>query len=190
MKKDEFNKLDIDKQIEYFNQQLLEVGSITSVCKNIGIGRSTVSDRFKKVDYKHNKSNNQYELIVNDNDNITDVIGVNNGSVTTVGQVENANNDNILDIVDLGNEDIKNNLLSLASEYEILKNMIEDYRRKASVIKQQITIDIPDDESKVTTLRINKTVLDMFNEFAEANSQYRKVDLLSQALFDFVNAHK
>ena len=68
--------------------------------------------------------------------------------------------------------------------------MIEDYRRKASVIKQQITIDIPDDESKVTTLRINKTVLDMFNEFAEANSQYRKVDLLSQALFDFINAHK
>lgn len=189
MKKDQFNKLDIDKQIEYFNHQLLEGESITAICKSIDIGRSTVSDRFKKANYKYNKHNNQYELLEN-NDNITDVIEVNNGSITTVGQAENTTNDNVLDIVDLGNEDIKNNLLSLASEYEILKDMIEDYRRKSSVIKQQITIDIPDSESQVITLRINKTVLDMFNEFAEANSQYRKVDLLSQALYCFINAHK
>ena len=189
MKKDEFNKLDIDKQIEYFNQQLLEVGSITSVCKNIEIGRSTISDRFKKANHTFNKFNNQYELVEN-NDNITDVMEADNGGITTVGQVENTSNNNVLDIVNLDNEDIKNNLLSLASEYEILKNMIEDYRHKSSVMKQQITIDIPEDESKITTLRINKTVLDMFNEFAEANSQYRKVDLLSQALFDFINAHK
>lgn len=188
MKKEDFNKLDIDKQIEYFNNQLLEGGSLTSICKNIGIGRSTVSDRFKKANYKYNKSNNQYELIES-NDSITDVIEANNGSCTTVKPIENTNND-VLDIVDLDNEDIKNNLLSLASEYEILKNMIEDYRRKSSVIKQQITIDIPEDESKITTLRINKTVLNMFNEFVEDNKQYRKVDLLSQALYDFINAHK
>lgn len=189
MKKEDFNKLDIDKQIEYFNQQLLEGGSITSICKNIGIGRSTVSDRFKKANYKHNKSNNQYELVEN-NDSITDVIEANNGSCTTVEHTENTTNDNILDRVNLDNEDIKNNLLNLASEYEILKNMIEDYRRKSSVIKQQITIDIPNDDSKLTTMRINKTVLNMFNEFAETNKQYRKVDLLSQALYDFINAHK
>ena len=188
MKKDQFNKLDIDKQIEYFNNQLLEGKSLTSICKDMGIGRSTISDRFKKANYKYNKSNNQYELIEN-NDSITDVIKTNNGSCTTVKPIENTNND-VLDIVDLDNEDIKNNLLSLASEYEILKNMIEDYRRKSAVIKQQITIDIPEDESKITTLRINKTVLNMFNEFVEDNKQYRKVDLLSQALYDFINAHK
>lgn len=189
MKKDQFNKLDIDKQIEYFNKQLLEGKSLTTICKNINIGRSTISERFKKVNYKYNGINKQYELVEN-NANNTDVTKVDNGSCTTVGQFENTTNDNVLDIVNLDNEDIKNNLLSLASEYEILKDMIEDYRRKASVIKQQITIDIPDSDSKITTLRINNTVLDMFNEFAEANKQYRKVDLLSQALFDFINAHK
>lgn len=189
MKKEQFNKLDIDNQIEYFNNQLAEGGSLTAICKSIGIGRSTISDRFKKANYKYNGINKQYELVEN-NVNITDVMEVDNGSITTVGQAENTTNDNVLDIVDLGNEDIKNNLLSLASEYEILKDMIEDYRRKSSVIKKQIVIDVPEDESKITTLRINKTVLDMFNEFAEANKQYRKVDLLSQALFDFINAHK
>lgn len=188
MKKEDFNKLDIDKQIEYFNNQLLQGGSLTSICKSIGIGRSTISDRFKKANYKYNKSNNQYELIDN-NDDITDVKEADNGSCTTVESIENTNN-NALDIVNLDNEDIKNNLLSLASEYEILKNMIEDYRRKASVIKQQITIDIPEADSKLTTIRVNKKVLEMFNEFVEANKQYKKVDLLSQALFDFINAHK
>ena len=189
MKKEQFNKLDIDKQIEYFNNELLEGGSITSICKSLGIARSTISDRFGKVNYKYNGAIKQYELVEN-NVNITDVKEANNGSCTTVEPTENTNNDNVLDIVNLDNEDIKNNLLSLASEYEILKNMIDDYRRNSSVIKKQIVIDIPDDDSKITTLRINKTVLDMFNEFAEANKQYRKVDLLSQALFDFINAHK
>ena len=137
MKKEQFNKLDIDKQIEYFNNKLSEGESLTSICKSLGIGRSTVSDRFKKSNYKYNKSNNQYEL-VEDNGNNTDVIEANNGSCTTVEPTENGN---ALDIVNLDNEDIKNNLLSLASEYEILKDMIEDYRRKSSVIKQQITID-------------------------------------------------
>lgn len=189
MKKEQFNKLDIDKQIEYFNNRLSEGESLTVICDSIGIGRTTVSDRFKKVKYKFNKSNKQYEL-VEDNGNNTDVTEANNGSCTTVEPTENTNNDNVLDIVTFDNEDIKNNLLSLASEYEILKNMIDDYRRNSSVIKKQIVIDIPDDESKIVTLRINKTVLDMFNEFAEANKQYRKVDLLSQALLNFIREHQ
>lgn len=189
MKKEQLDKLDIYEQIEYFNNELLEGGSITSICKSLGIARSTISDRFGKVNYKYNKSNNQYELVEN-NDDITDVKETNNGSCTTVGHIENTPNNNVLDIVNLDNEDIKNNLLSLASEYEILKSMIEDYRRNSSVIKQQITIDIPDSDSKLTTIRVNKKVLEMFNEFVEANKQYKKVDLLSQALFDFINAHK
>ena len=189
MKKEQFNKLDIDNQIEYFNNKLYQGESLTSICKSIGIGRSTISDRFKKYNYKYNKSSNQYELLEN-NINNTDVITTNNGSYTTVEKIENANNDNVLDIVNLDNEDIKNNLLSLASEYEILQKIIDDYRRNSSVIKKQIVIDIPDADSKITTLRINKTVLDMFNEFAEDNKQYKKVDLLSQALLDFLNAYR
>ena len=68
--------------------------------------------------------------------------------------------------------------------------MIEDYRRNSAVVKQQIIIDLPIADSKLTTLRVNSEVLDMFNRFAETNKQYRKVDLLSQALLDFINNHK
>lgn len=92
--------------------------------------------------------------------------------------------------MNMSNDDVKNNLLTLASEYEIIKQMIEDYRRNSAVVKQQIIIDLPIADSKLTTLRVNSEVLDMFNRFAETNKQYRKVDLLSQALLDFINNHK
>lgn len=148
MKKDQFNKLNIDNQIEYFNNKLSEGKSLTSICKSIEIGRSTISDRFKKSNYKYNKSSNQYELIKN-NVNIIDVININNSSTTAVGCVDNTIDDNILDIVNLSNDNIKNNLLSLASEYEILQKIIDNYRRNSSVIKKQIVIDVPDSDSKI-----------------------------------------
>ena len=52
MNKTEFNNLDVLEQIEYINKNLLEGNTLTNVCKNIGIGRSTIRDRFKKVSYE------------------------------------------------------------------------------------------------------------------------------------------
>ena len=48
MNKDKFNKLSILQQIDFINSQLQNNKSITSVCKSIGISRSTIRDRFKK----------------------------------------------------------------------------------------------------------------------------------------------
>ena len=64
MNKTEFNSLEVMEQIEYINKQLMKGDTLTNLSKNIGIGRSTISDRFKKVSYKYNKSINQYESIV------------------------------------------------------------------------------------------------------------------------------
>ena len=62
MNKTEFNSLEVLEQIEYINKSLLEGSTLTNVCKSIGIGRSTIRDRFKKVSYEYNKSINQYEI--------------------------------------------------------------------------------------------------------------------------------
>lgn len=64
MNKTEFNSLEVLEQIEYINKSLLEGNTLTNICKSIGIGRSTIRDRFKKVSYEYNKSINQYESIV------------------------------------------------------------------------------------------------------------------------------
>ena len=190
MNKESFNSLSIEDQVEYINSEIL-LDSLTNVCKSIGIGRSTVSDRFKKFGYIYSKSAKQYIL------NNTCPTSVNNGCPTDVIELNELNNtcptsvnDTVAEVIELSNEDIKHNLLSLANDYKDIVKMLEEYRRNTSVIKQQIVIDLPETESIVKNLRVNKKAMEDFDKFCLENKQYRKVDLLSQALINFMKQHR
>ncbi len=184
MNKDTFNKLSINEQVEYFNKELVKGNNLTNICKSINIGRSTVSDRFKKINYKFNKQTNQYEIIENNDSNTYVIKHIDNNTYNT------SIADTVNDVINISSEDIKQNLLELANNYKIIQEIINDYKRNTSVVKKQIIIDLPQSDSKVTTLRINEEVAKIFNEFANKNSQFKKVDLLSQALLDFVRNHE
>ncbi|GAA0093440.1 DNA-binding protein [Paraclostridium bifermentans] len=197
MNKEEFNKLEILEQIDYINKQLENNNSITSVCEGIGVGRSTIRDRFKKVNYIYSKDLKQYI----DNKCITDVtpknLEVNNRCTTPDIDKENNNSttgviqsDALTEIINKSDEVIKNNLLDLVNNYDVLKDIIELHRRNTSVVKQQIVIDVDDAESKLATLRVNGKVLEQFNEFCNNNKQFKKVDLLSQAIKEFIYKYK
>lgn len=55
-----FNSIDIEEQVNYFNEKLKEGATIINICKEIGIGRSTISDRFKKkASYIYDKDINR-----------------------------------------------------------------------------------------------------------------------------------
>lgn len=135
----------------------------------MGVGRSTIRDRFKKVNYIYSKDCNSYIY----NKSITDVMP----------------KDTIAEIITKSDKEIKKTLLYLVNNYDVLKDIIELHRRNTSVLKQQILIDLDDSENKLTTLRVNKKVLEHFNQFCDNNKQYKKVDLLSQALKDFIDLH-
>lgn len=196
MNKEKFSKLDIIDQIKYINDELKNNRSVTSVCKGIGIGRSTIRDRFKKSNYIYSKELNEY---VHNND-ITDVIQVNkklNNECDTSVKIEENNcstpviqKDLVTEIVNKSDEEIRNNLLDLVNNYDVLKDIIALHRRNTSVVKQQIVIDLEDAESKLTTLRINSKVLDQFNEFCIKHKEYKKLDLLSQAIKEFIEKYK
>lgn len=190
MNKDEFNALEILKQIDYINKQLKNNSSITSVCKSIGVSRTTVRDRFKKVDYIYNKEVNAYTLKEN-NDCNADVIDIDNGCNTPVESTEitEVHKEGVFDIIEKSDEEIKNNLLELAKNYELLKEIIDIHTSNKKVIKQQIVIDIEEADSKLITTRVNKKILDEFNKFCDNNKQFRKVDLLSQAIKNFIDQH-
>lgn len=183
--KEEFNKLDIKEQIEYFNNSLENNVSITAVCKQIGIGRSTISDRFKKHNYSYSKELNQYTHREVSKEQIKPITRDNDGCNTTSNSIENT----VTEVINISDVDIKNNLLDIASNYEVLKEMIETYRRNTNVIKQQIIIDLEEAESRLTTIRVNTKVMDQFNDFCNTNKQFKKVDLLSQALKDFIEKY-
>lgn len=180
MNKDKFNKLEIPQQVEYINSQLQNNNSITSVCKQLGIGRSTIRDRFKKNKYTYSKAENLY--IYNNELNISKEIlkdyNRRNTSVIDEGK--------ILESIEMSDINIKNNLLELANNYDILKEIIELHRCNTSVIKKQIVIDLPQSESKLVTLRVNGDILDNFNKFCSEHNAYKKVDILSQAIKNFI----
>ena len=64
MNKETFNDLDISEQIDYINKNLKEGSTITNICKSIGVGRSTVRDRFEKAGYKYNNEVKQYQSYI------------------------------------------------------------------------------------------------------------------------------
>ena len=191
MNKDKFNKLTILEQIDFINSQINN-NSITSVCKEIGVGRCTIRDRFKKANYSYSKELNKYTYIepkeslkeLTEQDSRCTTPDTYNNSNTNL--IEDSNVSNILKKSD---EDFQNNIIDLVNNYDVLKEIIELHKRNTSVIKQQIIIDLDNSENKLTSLRINKTILDKFNEFCEKNKQFTKVDLASQALKDFIEFH-
>ncbi|EGT3847226.1 hypothetical protein RZ882_018835 [Clostridioides difficile] len=192
MNKDKFNELDISKQIEYINNQLENNETLTYICKNIGIGRSTIRDRFKKANYSYSKDLNKYI-----HECITDVLQEpnikNNRCITTDIQKEKNNisdtnviqSDAVREVINKSDKEIKDNLLDIVSNYDVLKEIIELHKCNTSVIKQQIVIDLEDSDSKLTTLRVNSKELELFNKFCDNNKQFKKIDLISQALKEF-----
>lgn len=197
MTREQFDKLEVLEQIKYINRKLEDNSSITSVCKDLNISRSTIRDRFKKLDYSYSKDLNRYVH----NDSVTDVVQKvtveNNKSISDVTHKGNnvsntdvARVDKVTDIINKSDVEIKETIIDIVNNYDILKEIIELHKCNTSVIKQQIVIDVEESESKLTTLRVNRKELELFNKFCDANKQYKKIDLISQALKEFRERYK
>lgn len=193
MNKEKFNSLEVLDQIKYINKELINNKSITSVSKMINVGRSTIRDRFKKLKYTYSKELNQYVY----NDSVTDVvqkpIKSNNRVEANATHSEDnrcntgviCNDDVVSNVINKSDEEVKKTLLDIVNNYDVLKEIIELHKCNTSVIKRQIIIDVEEAESKLTTVRVNSKELELFKEFCDDNKQYRKIDLISQALKEF-----
>lgn len=62
MNKDEFNSLSLEAQIETFNNALAETGTIRKACESLGVSKTTIRDRFKKVHYYFDAEANKYNF--------------------------------------------------------------------------------------------------------------------------------
>ena len=178
MSKDEFNRLDIEYQIEYVNSQLSYGKSITTVAKEIGLSRTTLRDRFRNMGYVYSKDRRQYMYY-------TDYTASISNTMTIATDMYSRMNGNYNYITDVIQPDVQNAILDIMSDYDVLKEMISNYKRDLSVVKDQLIIDLDESETKLTSIRINKKELDLFNTFCENNKQYTKIDLISMALKEF-----
>lgn len=180
MDKVEFDSLDIKNQIDYINNKLREF-SLTSISKEIGIGRSTISERFKRNGYSLDKRTNQY---IENDDSMTSVIHEKNDNSHTF----------------VINNNLKANIIDLAENHEKIMKIIKWFESDDNsmtqgmtniieVVDEGIKINLPEETEKDfrTTIRVNKEIWEQFKLFSEKHREFTLKDLVSQSLKDFID---
>ena len=192
MNKTEFNSLDVMEQIEYINKSLLNGNTLTNICKSIGIGRSTIRDRFEKVSYKYNKSINQYESII-------EIIEAE--KIAPAGENEPIKED-ITPVIQQSSN------LVVGTDNEILTSLINNYddmniklnemynwyklQSSKKVVEAKSKIDIPDynEDSVVRSYKLYISTHKRFTEFCKANNKYKVQDILCYLLDRGMDTHE
>ena len=182
MNKTEFNNLDVMEQIKYINSQLIEGNTLTNVCKSIGIGRSTIRDRFKKVSYEYNKTTNQYESIIEIVEAIEPALNAGKNEpikedITPVIQQSS----NL--VVGTDNEI----LASLINNYDDMNNKLNEmynwYKLQSSnkvVQTEKFKVDDFEGDIVVRSYKLYEPIQREFLEFCKRNNKYKVQDILSQ----------
>lgn len=99
---------------------------------------------------------------------------------------------------------VQENIVALANDYDILKMMIDDYKsnymgrggtsrtqgaQEVIEVVTGIQINLPQSESFKTSIRVNKVVWEDYKMFMKKHSEFTNVDLISQALVEFMKKH-
>ncbi len=159
MKKEKFNELKVKDQIEYVNQKL-EKETLTKICKEIKISRSTIRERFLKQGYIFDKEQSKY---------------------INVKEKEKPQEEN----------KFKNNTNALESKIKALELKIKDIEdRLNNNSLNQINIKKLEGKTVSRCYRLYEDVQKDFSKFCKANSNYKVQDILSMALYEYMENNK
>lgn len=177
----ELKKYKIEDIVLYINQELEKNKSLISIAGELEVNESSIRKKLTTNGYK--RINNQYVL----KDDMC------NQECNTPKENKEITN-NITNV--FNNTEFKDNMLFLHNEIDILKNIIEKFKQddksNTNVIelREGIKINLPEANIKRTTIRINESVWDMFNEFVADNKPFDKHDLMGMALLEYINKYK
>ena len=198
MKRVDFDKLEVLDQVKYINKSLLEGHTLTNLCKDIGIGRSTISDRFKKVSYKYNKSINQYESIIEiieaetiapagANEPIKEDIKpiIQESSNLVVG----TDNEILTSLINICNS-IINNHDDMNNKVDEVYNWYKFQSSNKVVQTEKFKVDDFEGEIVVRSYKLYEPIQREFLEFCKRNNKYKVQDILSQFIKEGLEKYK
>lgn len=190
----DFDKLEVAKQVEYINKKLIEGYTLTNLCKDIGISRSTIRDRFKKISYEYNKETNQYESIVEIVDADPRILATSNKII------KDDINEGILSMQKSSNKVV-------GTDSEILTNMISSYDENLSKLNEmynwyklqssnkvveteKLKIEDFKGDLVVRSYKLYEPIQKEFTDFCKVNNKYKVQDILCQAIKEFLEKYK
>ena len=183
MNRTDFDVLGELEQIKYINKSLLEGYTLTGICNYIGIGRSTIRDRFKKVGYEYNKTINQYETIVEvieaEPEPIKEAIDpvIQESSNKVVGT-----DSDILTTIINNYDDNMNKLNEMYNWYKLQSS-------NKVVETEKLKIDDFEGDIVVRSYKLYESIQKEFTDFCKINNKYKVQDILCQALKEFLDKY-
>lgn len=188
MTKDQFNSLDIKEQVKKFNSLLLEHKSIKQAGSVIGIARSTIQTRFKKAGYSYVEgqyilSKQKKEIKRNkkvSNKEIIDPLLSNKEKVieSNINLIKNTFYPELMELLQ-----IKDDLKAIVQKYNQDKKCIDIENTKLEIVNFK-------GDLKVKSIKIYDEVLDRFNKFMKVNKGYKQQEVISQALWEFLEKYE
>lgn len=160
--REEFDNLEVIDQVEYINKEL-EKNNLTETCKKIKISRSTVRERFLKQGYVYDKIQNKY-------------ICINKSDKRPQNENKYKNNTNI------PKDDFK--------DLERRIKALEDKINRQSINDIDINIKNFKKNTVSRCYRVYEEVQKEFSKFCKENSKYKVQDLLSMALYEYMENRK
>ena len=159
MLREEFDNMDVFEQIKYINEKLLEQ-SLTKICDSIGISRTTVTKRFRSVDYVFDKYTNQYQIAdeMKDYDYAISVLEAKINELSEkVTVLEQERNNNATDIQRVDNSNVrfyKNDTIVRA--YRIDDEIYQRFKQYTDENKQYKISDIISTALEDFLIKVNK----------------------------------
>ena len=166
MNKEQFNQLEVLEQIQYINE-MIQQKSLTKLCEEIGVNRSTITKRFKSKGFIYDKSVNLYQL----NDSLEPLksnVRASEGETDT------------------------NTLLNMIRALENRVQKLEQQSNQTTTTQQQNNNKkeirfYKSSDLVVRAYKIDSEVQQRFKAYCEDNSQYKVSDIITTAIENFLN---
>lgn len=168
--------------INYINTLLKEGKTVKEVRSILELSEKSFQKQIKELNYKYNQKIKQYEpfseLSIS---NLSDT-----SNTTTKSTTEATTNSTTLTTTE------QTTLKYLDSNIEIIKQLLENYKRNTNSTNKDIVINLINDKHlnpRPKSVRVNEFVWREWLEFTK-DLTFTKSDLISQALLEFMQNHK
>lgn len=171
MQREEFNKLSIDNQVDYFIGELKGGSNFNAICRDIGISKNTIKARFQKEGYQEVKKGQI----------ITGYIKIGREKAYNK-PIEEVKINKSKKAKSKDNKDKNINIDMILKRIEKLEYEIKEIKEPKSSNQVKDIINSFTGETVVKTFKIDKEVSNKLEEYLNNNSQYKKQDVVSSLL--------
>ncbi|MBN3421782.1 DUF4250 family protein [Clostridium botulinum] len=193
-----FKELPVDEQIKFINKELKKNSnmSLKKVCKNFGLNKIKINDKFSKAGYEYNAEHRAYTKVL--------LMQKYNKSISNIKNKEIEVNDpvkedfNTLDFNRLRNiENTLKEVKELIDLKDSLKEVIQYYNKSKSVIDipipepVELKIDMDSFKGDLSNrvIKVYNNINQDWIKFCKKNKQFKMQDLYTQALKEFMDKY-